>query len=85
MLAVLLLQRAEGVGVLLPVPARTHPLMQAGRPARSLLSVPDLVLLLPSLSPLLLPQCLFANKTFRAAVYALRPPLAGDPIVKELR
>ncbi|KAL4440027.1 hypothetical protein ABPG75_003028 [Micractinium tetrahymenae] len=30
-------------------------------------------------------QCLFANRPFRRAVYAVRPPLADEPIVKELR
>jgi len=30
-------------------------------------------------------QCLFANQAFRRAVYALRQPLADEPIVKELR
>lgn len=35
--------------------------------------------------PGLRPQCLFANAAFRRAVYALRQPLADEPIVKELR
>ncbi|GAB4823725.1 hypothetical protein N2152v2_010771 [Parachlorella kessleri] len=30
-------------------------------------------------------QCLFANQAFRRAVYAVRPPLAEQPVVKELR
>ncbi|PSC68725.1 ubiquitin carboxyl-terminal hydrolase 26 [Micractinium conductrix] len=30
-------------------------------------------------------QCMFANAAFRRAVYALRPPVADEPIVKELR
>ena len=35
--------------------------------------------------PAALPQCLFANQAFRRAVYALKQPLADEPIVKELR
>ena len=30
-------------------------------------------------------QCLFANQAFRRAVYAVRPPLSEQPVVKELR
>lgn len=30
-------------------------------------------------------QCLFANEPFRRAVYAVRPPVADHPAIKELR
>ena len=46
-----------------------------------------LPLVCPTRPPLPPPtlQCLFANQAFRRAVYALRQPLADEPIVKELR